>query len=864
MFPGQRWFLLLAVTVASVLITPVRGADVPLSLSGADRAQAPIRAGQFVERVFRDESGNHKYVVYLPPGYSTEQRWPVVLFLHGAGERGRDGWNPTYFGIGPVLRHSPELYPCVVVFPQCETWDDPIFTSWSLQTAAGQRALAILEEVEKTESIDPTRRSLTGWSMGAFGATALAAHNPSHWQSVLAVAGGYAETTFDTLQHANLWIIHGTKDSIVQVKQSQQLAAELATRNSSTRYDEVSSAGHEVWEQVYSDPHVAQWLASGGPLPLVDWTVPPDPARLPVAIDSAPFLVAATVSQAVTLRLGNDALRMISSGLPESVPADRLQDSMPDIRKSFTIDGETYDLSLTQLKYAAELKSVDLTTLATAEIRSNLGLRVEIHIGAASLKTRGFDATTGPFQIVIGHRRPTPLSVLIQPHIQNGKFSLELRDTKFLIADDNWYVEMPKDIHFTGTKFTRHEIETGIVGGIYTRKGEVEEQLRTAIPPLVRQIEKQVDVSDSPRLTQWLWPFPVYQPRLRWNLEALSIDGHGMTVQLGARIAASSSETVVEPKRHHTGQSRIPERSRASTDLHLNIDPLVIDAVSEEFAASGVARINVLDLPESRFHVLANLDRMRKVLPELSSDAKLQTVLALSSPFQLRGEPSTNTRSGVSHLTIPRAQLEVFSRSDISSTWSPAGRFAISLDQKINLSLEPQEVGPPLLGLNWSDQSDFQVISDGTLDAHELELLESDMREAWIQWTQTQNVAPAPAMDLVLGDSRLRLDSLMLEPRSIDIGLKSPPARLTVIGTSPLRYRFRHPNASWSLPKTLQPGQTADLTATDPIEWQIIGVRGETYTLKPGEVARWDIETGVEYDPPRMSTDPPAPTLIAN
>jgi len=787
-----------------------------------------------------------------------------VLFLHGAGERGQDGLSPTYVGLGAVLRHSPQLYPAVVVFPQCETWDDPIFSSWSYASPAGRRALAILEEVEKTESIDTTHRSLTGWSMGGFGAASLAAHDPAFWQSVLCVSGGHAGESTETLAQARLWIIHGTNDSIVSVKESQRVAAELLKQRGNSHYDEIPTAGHEVWEQVYSDPRVAQWLLTGGTVPAIDWSIPVDPARLPTAKDGAPFIAAATISQAVTLRIGNDALRMISAGLPESVPADRLQDSLPDIQQSLTVDGETYHLALNQLTYVAQLQSAEIATLPTADIEAKLGLKVEIRVGAASLKTRGFEASTAPFKIVIGHQRPVTLSVLIKPQLRDQKLTLTLKETAFPIPDDNWYVEIPKDIQLTGNKFTRHEIETGIVGGLYTRKKEVEEQFRSVIPPLLDRVEQRLDVSDSSQFTRWLWPFPVYQPWLRWTAEALAVDAQGMTIQLGAIVGSSNESGTRKPVLHRSGTSRLPVESRNSANLHVTIDPLLLDVISEEFAASGVARINVLDLPETRFHSLANPERMRKVLPGLAPGVEIQTVLALSTPFQLRGESKAGELGGLSHLTIPQAQLEIFSRSGSSSPWGRAGQFTLALDQEIQISMEQQTTGPPLLGTHWSDDPDFKLTTSTSIDPLELSQLERDMREAWVSWSQSRNIAPAPAKDFVLGDSRLRLDSLKLGPHSIDVDLMGPMACLIVSGNTPLRYRVRGWNTSWSLTRTLNPGQTHRYEASDPLEWQIIGIRGETYSLNPGEIARWNQESGITYEPPRPTNDPPAPTLGAN
>ncbi len=822
----------------------------------ATRSTTTVTAGQFIDRTLEDSTGVHKYVVYLPPGYSAARRWPLVLFLHGAGERGRDGVSPTYAGLGPVLRHAPELYPCVVVFPQCETWDDQVFTSWSPDCAEGRRALEILAEVEKSESIDPARRSLTGWSMGGFGATALGAHDPTHWQSILSISGGHVGAHLEPLRKIPLWLIHGTKDAIVSVEKSQQLAIALGLPTPLSRYDEVTTAGHEVWEQVYSDPRVARWLLEGGSPPEIDWSEPPAPDQLPTAADGFPFVPAATLSQAVTLRIGNAALRMLSAGIPESVKPGKLQGTLPEIKQSFTVDGETYELALTDLTYSVQLESAELSTRATAEILANLGVRLQLKIGEATLKTRGFQARTASFRIVIGHRRPVSLNILIKPHVLNQKLELQLQQTRFPIPEDNWYVEMPPDIQLSGTKFTRHEIETGIVGGLYARKQEIEEQVRSVIPPLLDRVEQRLNVDDSGQLTRWLWPFPVYQPRLRWTAEALAVDANGLTVQLGAIVAAINPTARREPLRRHRGGVRLPENDRVSTDLHVVVDPRLIEVISEEFAHSGIARINVLDLPEARFHELAQLDRMRRVLPQLAPGSEIRSVLALSSPFQLRGEGSADGRGGVSHLCIPSAQFEVFSRATGESAWSRAGQFSIALNQPIQIALTPNPTGPPVIGVHWSDSPEFRLSSPDRVDAQGLIDLERETREAWIAWSRSRNVQPAPVRDLNVGDSRLRLDQLTLDPQSIGVNLKCPLAQLSVAGDTPLIYRVRGRNTSWSFPRTLAPGQLHRYDITDPLEWEIIGTPDKKYTLRPGEVALWDPASDVTYQPPRPVDQP--------
>ena len=849
---GMEFRVLIAAMIIVAGLSVVAAEDASTAATLATSTDLPHPVGRFVERQITDSSGPQRYTVYFPPGYSTEKRWPVILFLHGAGERGLDPASPTYAGMGPVLRHSPELYPCVVVFPQCETWDDRIFISWSQESHAGRRALAILDEVERTESIDSSHRSLTGWSMGGFGATDLAAIDPGHWRAVLSVAGGREGDIVEPLRNVPLWLIHGEKDSIVSIEKSRHLAKSLGLPTSTSRFDEVPAAGHEVWEQAYSDPRVAKWLLEGGTPPEIDWSIPPDPDRLPKSADGAPFIPAATVSDVVALRIGNVALQMLSAGIPESVKSERLKGNLPDIQQSFTTDGETYDLRLRHLTYAAKLESAELSAQATADILVELGVKLELRIGEATLSTRGFEARTGAFRIVIGHRRPVPLRLLVKPRLQDQHLHLTLKETAFPIPDDNWYVERPQEIQLSGTKFTRHEIETGIIGGLYTRKKEVEEQVRSVIPPLVERVEQRLSLDDSSQLSRWLWPFPVYQPRLHWTADSLTVDAQGLTVSLGAIVGASNT-TAPREVRHWTGAALLPRDRQNSTNLHVVIDPLLMEVVSEEFAASGVARINVLDMPGTSFHELANPQRLRLALPNLTTTAEVRSVLALSSPFQFRCEPTSSGLGGVSRMIIPAAQLEVFSREGAAAPWSPAGQFSIALDQSIHITLEPKPTSPPLMGVVWSESPEVHFTSASTVNPQALLALELDMRNAWIGWSQSRNASPAPAQDFVIGDSRMRLDRLEMEPRSLVVDLVCPLAHLAVTGTTPLTYRIRSRNSYWSRPRTLEPGQSHRYETSDPLEWQVLGTREDTHSLRPGEVARWDQETDLIYEPPRSA-----------
>lgn len=811
-------------------------------------------AGRFEVRQLA--ASDHRYVVYFPPGYTRDRRWPVILFLHGAGERGQHALAPTYAGLGPVLRHSPELYPCIVVFPQCESWDDRIYSSWSPDSEAGQRAMRILEEVEQSEAIDVQHRSLTGWSMGGFGASAWANQSPGKWRAALAVSGGLDGPVSKSLVMSPFWLIHADQDAVVSVERSRELAAAFQNPNAMARYDEITGAGHEVWERVYSEPRVARWLIEGGEHPAVDWSVVPNPQSLPTGVDGAPFIPAATVSHALAMRIGNDALRMVSAGIPESVKPERLQGTLPDIRESMTVDGETYELALTGLTYAARLESSELSCQSTGEILADLGVGLELRIRQASLATKGFSAQTGAFRIVIGHRRPVSLQVRIAPRVDRDMLRLTHRDTTFPIPDDDWYVEIPREIEIHGNKFSRHEIETGIVGGLYTRKAEVEEQVRSVIPPLLEKVEQRLNLDTSGQLTRWLWPFPVYQPRLRWKPESISVDIHGMSVRLGAVIASNTFEAD-RPVRSRDGAASLTGARIASRDLHLVVDPALVESVSEEFALSGVARINVLDLPEERFQSLADRNWLREALPDLPADTEVRSVLAMTGPFRYSGMGSHGRNEF--HLLIPQAGLEVFQRQTGQTSWTAAGRFPITVDQAVLIDLTRAPQGPPLIEVRWSRSP---VVTLGTAQgatSSGTAKLETELRAAWVSWAQTRDRPAAPTEDFALGHSRLRLREIELEPRSLAVELFPPTAEIRVSGTQPLRYRIRPHGGSWSLPHTLQPGQTETIAVTDIAQWQEIGHWSDLHTVSPGEVIDWNAESGATVLSPATREQPSPP-----
>jgi predicted peptidase len=246
-----------------------------LALAAPASAPAADGGGRFVERTARVAETAHAYKVYLPPGHDPRRQWPVILFLHGAGERGTDGVQHTEVGLGRVLRSDPARYPAVVVFPQA-----PPGGVWMGDLA--RFATTALAQAMSEFGGDPHRVYLVGLSMGAYGAWVLAFEEPQRYAAIVSVAGGivppsgrrarlaqlpptlqaddpYAATAA-RLQHVPAWLFHGADDPTVPASESRQLAAALKQAGAPVRHTEYEGVVHNSWDRAFAEPELPAWL----------------------------------------------------------------------------------------------------------------------------------------------------------------------------------------------------------------------------------------------------------------------------------------------------------------------------------------------------------------------------------------------------------------------------------------------------------------------------------------------------------------------------------------------------------------------------------------------------------------------------
>ena len=234
-----------------------------------------MRALSF-QRVLKKTVG-YRYLLHVPAAaaYEAKKRWPVLLFLHGLGERGTAPWLVAKNGPprllkglekrrGSFRRHSDTAADLlaenfIVVSPQCpkgETWDNDTL-------------LALLDEVSTTQQVDPRRVYLTGLSMGGFGTWALAIRNPERFAAAVPVCGGglgvnamaLSPRRKSALRRLPFWAFHGAKDRIVPLAASESMVTAMQENGvKQVKFTLYPQAGHDSWTETYANPKLYEWL----------------------------------------------------------------------------------------------------------------------------------------------------------------------------------------------------------------------------------------------------------------------------------------------------------------------------------------------------------------------------------------------------------------------------------------------------------------------------------------------------------------------------------------------------------------------------------------------------------------------------
>lgn len=201
-------------------------------------------------------------VVYVPDNYDPSREWPLVVFLHGMGERGSDGWRQTEVGIGKAIRWNPDRFPCLVVMPQCSkttVWSSPTNDNGAPAPSHIDDAIAY---VERYFNVDKDRVSLTGLSMGGYGTFAYGANNADRFSAFAPICGGGDTSDATKLAQVPMKVFHGGADTVVAPDRSRVMVEAIRAAGGSVTYTEYPGVGHNSWDDAYGDPETISWLIS--------------------------------------------------------------------------------------------------------------------------------------------------------------------------------------------------------------------------------------------------------------------------------------------------------------------------------------------------------------------------------------------------------------------------------------------------------------------------------------------------------------------------------------------------------------------------------------------------------------------------
>jgi len=298
----------------------------------------PFQETGFLNRKIELHGVTYRFQVYLPEDWRRDdhKQWPILLFLHGRGERGSEGMWQTQIGLAAEVRDHPERWPFVIVMPQC-----PQPSYWTDQEMQALAMAAFDQEAAEFHT-DPERTYLTGISLGGYGAWELTRTDPHRWAAIAIASSGvfwsYAPERWQQMatlpaEYAHavgktpVWLFHGAEDNVVPLRESELMYDALKASGGRVRLWIYQGLKHDSWTRAFNEPELPHWLLAHRAEGSAGATAPGEKASQAAKPPAEP----AAFAERVMVPLHPPALKLTSAQLDALTGDYRDQSGRPEI-----------------------------------------------------------------------------------------------------------------------------------------------------------------------------------------------------------------------------------------------------------------------------------------------------------------------------------------------------------------------------------------------------------------------------------------------------------------------------------------------------------------------------------------------------
>lgn len=230
----------------------------------------------FEKHWFVQNGDSLPYRLLLPENYDASKKYPLVFFMHGAGERGNDNEKQLIHGAKLFLKEDTRKnYPAIVVFPQCPQnsfWSNISFRADSLgkrslvfnadaaPTIAMKLANALLHQIIQQYPVQKKQVYIGGLSMGGMGTFEMVYRNPKLFAAAVPICGGGDPAIAKKVKKTKWWVFHGAKDDVVAPANSEIMVAALKAARAKVKFTLYPNANHNSWDAAFAEPDLLSWL----------------------------------------------------------------------------------------------------------------------------------------------------------------------------------------------------------------------------------------------------------------------------------------------------------------------------------------------------------------------------------------------------------------------------------------------------------------------------------------------------------------------------------------------------------------------------------------------------------------------------